>query len=726
MSAMSGLKDAYTTQELAGILGLTVKSVLKRASRESWQSRPRSGRGGGHEWLLASMPEKTRLVLASRLCEAPAAITADQQAGLAAVTRLKGKSKARAEAKAALLSIASTFTTSLGLRESPALELFAARWNAGEIAAEAWLREAVPSVTRQTLRNWKKGVHSAGVVRLSGNYGKRKGSGRIDAQPLVQEIILGMLGKNPHVSGQLVMERLEAFSWKQQEEGGPALALPSLRRLQDWMRQWKIRNEQTWLFLQSPDKWRSYSLASHGSAYELIVRYNQLWEYDGTPADLLLNDGKRYAIVGVINVYSRELKLEVAERSSASTVANLTRRAILDWGVPEEVVTDNGKEFTAVHMQQLFIGLDILLHVLPPFRPELKPAIERVFRTFSHHLLTLAPCYVGHNVATRQEIRERESFAKRLFQPGEELSMAISPEELQAFCDKWTDKVYAHKPHGGLKGKTPYEVALPWRSVARKIGDERALDVLLVELASNRGLRTVTKKGVREKNELYVSPALEALAGQQVRVRVGKDDRDKALVFTVDNEFICEAVNVTKLDRSERKAEAMEARRSGRAHVVTAAKAIRDMGKRTRADRAFTEILDYHEARANAIEAGAEARAEASSQASNPVYTSKGLSEAAKAVRARTEGPAATLTEEQRRAVEARARELLAESTAWKIPTSDAEKWVEHCRIRAALEAGVDVPFEQSNWSNAWGNSRVARNFEAVKLAGQQAMAKEN
>ena len=73
------------------------------------------------------------------------------------------------------------------------------------------------------------------------------------------------------------------------------------------------------LFVTAPDKWKGRYQSATGDAYELITEYNERWEYDGTPADLLLNDGKRYTIVGIINVYSRELKLEVAERSTGRT-----------------------------------------------------------------------------------------------------------------------------------------------------------------------------------------------------------------------------------------------------------------------------------------------------------------------------------------------------------------------------------------------------------------------
>ena len=41
------IKEAYTTKELATLLDMKVSSsVVRRAQREQWQSRPRKGRGG--------------------------------------------------------------------------------------------------------------------------------------------------------------------------------------------------------------------------------------------------------------------------------------------------------------------------------------------------------------------------------------------------------------------------------------------------------------------------------------------------------------------------------------------------------------------------------------------------------------------------------------------------------------------------------------------------------
>lgn len=50
---MSGIKEAYTTRELAELKGVSQQAIDKQSRRENWVSRPRSGRGGGFEWLVS-------------------------------------------------------------------------------------------------------------------------------------------------------------------------------------------------------------------------------------------------------------------------------------------------------------------------------------------------------------------------------------------------------------------------------------------------------------------------------------------------------------------------------------------------------------------------------------------------------------------------------------------------------------------------------------------------
>ena len=45
-------QEAYTTQKIASLLGVnSISTVTRRASRESWQSATRTGRGGGKLWI---------------------------------------------------------------------------------------------------------------------------------------------------------------------------------------------------------------------------------------------------------------------------------------------------------------------------------------------------------------------------------------------------------------------------------------------------------------------------------------------------------------------------------------------------------------------------------------------------------------------------------------------------------------------------------------------------
>lgn len=593
------MKDAYTTNEIADAFEVSVKNAIKRARREGWQSRPRAGRGGGHEWLVCSMPEKTRLALAARVCPQPVPVI---MAATSSLT-LKGAAKTRAHARAAVVLAARVFTVNSQLSRTRALDEFVVRYNAGEIAVEPEVRAALPSLCRNSLVNWERRAQGHGMAALAGNYGQhRKGKGIIDSQPQVHELVLGLIAEYPAISAELIREDIERLGSEQ-----PGLRIPSLRRVQAWLANWKAENPQLALYMRAPDRWRGQFMAACGSMYELVTRYNQRWEYDGTPADLLLNDGKRYTIVGIINVYSRELLLEVAERSTGMTVANLTRIALMDWGVPDEAVTDNGKEFVGTHMQGLFLDLGIMPTILPPFRPDLKPAIERAFRSFSHHLLTLCPCYVGHNVATRQEIREREALAKRLMnrKESQELSMGISPEALQAFCDDWCKSVYAHRPHRGLNGKTPWQMRQEYTGEIRRIEDERALDVLLTPLAAGGGWRTVGKEGLRAGAMCYVHAALGPCVGQRVQVRVNKTDAEHAYIFDESGHFICRAVAVHALEPAKRREVALATRRTQKASLNAQAKELRAAARAVDATNAGQRIMEMHKGRAAVIEAHA-------------------------------------------------------------------------------------------------------------------------
>ena len=212
-----------------------------------------------------------------------------------------------------------------------------------------------------------------------------------------------------------------------------------------------------------PDRHRSHRKPAGGDAAAHIDRLNQEWELDSTPADVICDDGLRYAVVVAIDIWSRSTCALVAPTSRAAAIAALFRRCLLDWGVPELVRTDEGADYTSRHVVGVIADLELGHDICPPFAPDAKPFVERVIKTIAHDLFANLPGFTGHNVADAQALRARKSFAARQGEDKcETFRVALSAEELQAYLDRWCDDLYGREPHDGLGGLSPFERVRSW------------------------------------------------------------------------------------------------------------------------------------------------------------------------------------------------------------------------------------------------------------------------
>ena len=537
------MKEWFSAQELADLklpdIPSTKMGLIKKSDKESWKCRAREGRGGGKEYHISNLPEIARIQLA--VLTAPAAkkeiVKEDiNPQGLAEYAHIEGRAKSRIDAKLEILEAFKEFQASLGFANTRARYIFAEKYNAGEVAVADWVKNTIVGLSACTLRNWAEVLANKGISGLAGKYGSRKGTGIIDTNEAVKNYILGAIYETPHVSCKNIMRGLRA-RFKETRD-----SLPSYRTLQDWVKTWKEENEQLLTAVKNPDEWRSKYKAAAGSASESITRLNQEWQFDGTPSDLLLADGKRCNIVGIIDVYSRRLSLSVCDRASAYAVGCATRKAILKWGVPETVRTDNGKDYVADYIKRVFAALNIEQIICPPFSPQKKPHIERAFRTFSHSLLEQLDGFIGHNVTERKDIEARRSFSQRLFNKDETIELRLTTQELQEFCDRWCEDIYEREEHGSL-GMTPDEKAASYVGTIRRIADERCLDVLLAKPAGKDGIRVVSKKGISYEGSHYNAPELGGYEGQQIRVLLDEQDYGELFAFDLDGKFICKAIS---------------------------------------------------------------------------------------------------------------------------------------------------------------------------------------
>lgn len=597
--------DAHTIGEA---LGLSQRSVRRKAEKEGWPSSSRTGVGGTQRvYPLATLPESVRTAIARaralRAAEAvpvtPAAATgraaarkiklADtvnaavaqrtREQGLAAAAGITGKPRVRMDAKLELLARLDEFARARGVGICAAMDEFCRAYNDGDLQVELRVRNHTGAdLHPATLRRWRKAVATSGPVALAGNYGNRKGSGGIDSEPALREFILGVLVEKPHVSAKLLHELIAARM--------PDV-LPRRRQLERWLVNWKTENAEVYLAVTNPDAWKNKYMAGFGSYAEGITRANQQWMLDSTPADIQLLDG-RHNILGVIDVATRRAKFLVSKNSTAEAVCQLIRRAILDWGVPEAVKVDNGRDYASQRVAGLLLGLSIEARFSTPFSPWEKPFIERVFGTFSRHALELLPGFSGHDVAQAQAIRARKSFSEQLHAKNKVIEAKLTAAELQAFCDRWVADYYMHEPHSGegMDGLTPFEKTAQQRDLIRTIGDERALDLLL----GAGSMCTVTKKGVRLDKLTYIAPELERAMGQKVLVRRDDGDMGRIVVYH-DDAFLCvaECPAVTGVNRAE---VAAEAKARQRERVQEARKALRKAGRKEAQGDLARELLD--------------------------------------------------------------------------------------------------------------------------------------
>ena len=415
-----------------------------------------------------------------------------------------------------------------------AREAFCTLWKAGHAGAEERVRKALPSFTAHSLCRWDKALAKGGLNALVDQRGQAQaGRGTLDKNKEMRDVVLGMLTLYPHAGSSHIAQGLAVRF--------PSCAhrLPSLRTIQNWTKQWREKNKVLWAHLRDPDAAKGRLGASVGRADEGVNSLNALWEIDATIADVLLSDGQRHTILGIIDVWSRRVLLHVTRTSPSTAVCTALRRAILAWGVPDAVRCDNGKEFISNHTRMALKDIGIEQETAPPFQPERKPFIERALGTFSHDLLELLPGFCGHDVSDRQAIRSRRSFSAR-FGQGENAEGRLTPEAFQEFCDKWC-ALYASRKHRGLGGLTPASRASSWIAPVRMIEDDRALDILLLEPAEG-GARTVQKKGISVGGLWHVAADLGAYIGQRVRIRLDEGDAGKIFVFSEDAVFLCEAV----------------------------------------------------------------------------------------------------------------------------------------------------------------------------------------
>lgn len=554
-----------TIPQLDGLPGLPSSRPRRREflERLGAQRRERAARGGGFEYLTTALPVETQQALAVRAASAVAgavkpaadAIAAGRDAQRSAQVQACADSMARygvhLESRGAFdpatnprLDLFQRFETYHRLRGGavwPAINEFCALWSAGEIEALSGTRAAHPTLAAKSLDKWYRDWRLNGVeALLERKPRKDKGQTALTRDPALYEAFVGAIAGIHDPTVNQVRMVLVAQLGEQRT--------PPAGTLKRWLREFKASNKVALLRFKNPDAFKNRFRVAFGSISENITGPNQLWELDSTVADAMLVDPetgeiRRHAIISCVDVFTRRAKFLVSRTSSANAIKALVRRCILDWGKPEAVKTDNGKDYLAQDFEFALQALKIEHKVSTPFSPEQKGHIERVQGTMLHDLFPMLAGFVGHSIEQRKAIESAKSFAERFGRKSEVIELRMSPQHLQDVIDGWTD-AYHQREHSSL-GISPAAMAEAHTTHVLRI-DERALDLLLMSIAGN-GTRTVAKQGIHLANGWFRAPELAAVVGEQVRCRQDDADLGALHVFALDGTYICKALDHTML-----------------------------------------------------------------------------------------------------------------------------------------------------------------------------------
>jgi putative transposase len=287
-----------------------------------------------------------------------------------------------------------------------------------------------------------------------------------------------------------------------------------------------------------PEDLRTFAVdgeKAYRNTYDLVHRReaerpNQIWQADHTQLDLwaIRDDGQpgRPWLSIIIDDHSRAIAGFSFSFDSPSTLLTslalrqaIWRKADVQWivfGIPEVLYTDNGSDFTSIHLEQVAADIKLRLIFSTPGHPRGRGRIERFFETVNKMFLCDLPGYIGDGGVVGKP--------------------ALTLTELDRRFGEFLREYHA-RPHGETK-VPPQERWQQGGFVPRMAESLEQLDLLLVTVAKSRKIHT---DGVRFQGMRYIGPTLAAYVGESVVLRY--DPRDLAEVRLFHRgKFLCRAI----------------------------------------------------------------------------------------------------------------------------------------------------------------------------------------
>ncbi|PCI85443.1 MAG: hypothetical protein COB24_12960 [Hyphomicrobiales bacterium] len=540
----------------------TERGIQIFAKNYKWQeagkslARPRSDRGGGWEYSPSLFPIPAQLDFINKYyaninAEAQAKNpdffaemeVEKQSAQVVDASRVLSDSEAnKRDAKLDILSRSTRFRDQYNGTKNQADTVFCEMYNSGQADFECVIYPSVKTISVVSLKRWRRTLKEGGYSALASDHDGRKDTSFFDTA-LGGEIGLAIVGymlHQSHYTAYHIRDLIIADFGSAVEIDDIEKHMPHIRSFERWIKNFEEENNNLLTRITDPDEFKNHIKFTDTNMNSHVKYFNQKWEIDASPTDILTTEGRRN-LYALIDIYSRRVMFHISKSASTEASLALIKRAIMEWGVPQEISTDNGSDFISGRFKLALNNLSIHQHICSPFSPEQKGTVKRVIGAINRDLMPTLAGFIGHNVTDRKKLEARNSFANCLGEKSTDaFCVEVTPEQLQKYCDSWANDKYAHRTHSAL-GVTPFQKQQSCTKPVRIIKDERALDLLLSDVASGGGFRIVTKHGIKLNGEYYLGDAL--VVGDTVFIGHDPDNAGRLLVFDGDkNTFLCEAI----------------------------------------------------------------------------------------------------------------------------------------------------------------------------------------
>ena len=582
LTEAGGIPEFVDANEIAAALGVSSRTVSRRADRESWPHDECPTRGGRKRMYVVDYlpPDVQAAVLAPyRRSAVLAEIDTQSASDLAQVTDTERDVAAE---RSMLLDELAVF-----LREH-ASELGGRTKATKQWAAERGLSPA-------TLYRWRKARKKHGAAGLCRRY-SRQGS-RADWPEEAKRFFRALWLDENQPSQQWAIKRLRFRALK---EGWDLPGERTLRRYLD-----SIPAPVRILLREGPTAFRTQCLPYLERDYDALEP-NQIWTSDHCRLDVFVRDAEsgdvfRPWITGWQDLKSRRIPGSMLCRQpSSDTISATFVQGARKFGLPDHSYTDNGRDYSSKRMaggQERFRqtkfarakldeemqGIYTLLGVTAVFARPAHGQAKAIERFFSTHKMgfekSLPAGYVGRSPA------ERPEDAHAAIKAGKVLDFDL----VKGLWAEWVDDVYHRTPHTGqgMRGRTPNEVWNAWLAEggAPRVASSATLALLLQEVREVK----LQRQGVRiAGRHFWTAELLEhADLGDKLVVRFDSNDLSQVWVFTQRNEFLCTAPLVERTAYLDKEAPA-----AGRSREKAVEQLTEALVKEVREDRAGMDVRE--------------------------------------------------------------------------------------------------------------------------------------